>query len=206
MKRMFCWIAAVVTMAFSFTAAFADSIRLTQEEAYLLMDALEHKEFSADWQRKEFEKENALHTREWEKEFGKHTRWQGDVLAAYVMAYGVMPTYSAATANPLAVLPGPDTLSEAAARAIAMDAVAKVENRLSKTALDAMESTWGFYYSRDLDWFWEPSGTWVFRWFSPEGALVCMAYVSDRPAKVTIVFDYLDRTPDEEGIHIYTEF
>ena len=128
------------------------------------------------------------------------------MLAAYVMAYGVMPTYDAATANPLAVLPGSDTLGEAAARAIAMDAVAKVENRLSKTALDAMESTWGFYYSHDLDWFWEPSGTWVFRWFSPEGALVCMAYVNDRQAKVTIVFDYLDRTPDEEGIHIYTEF
>ena len=67
MKRMFCLIAAVVMMAFSFSGAFADSVRLTQEEAYLLMDALENKAFSAAWQRKEFEKENALHTREWEK-------------------------------------------------------------------------------------------------------------------------------------------
>ncbi len=206
MKRMFCLLTAVVMMAFSFSAAFADSVHLTQEEAYRLMDALENKAFSADWQRKEFEKENALHTREWEKEYGKHTRWQGDVLAAYVLAYGIMPTYDVPYANPLAVLPGPDTLGEAVAHAIAMDAVAKVENRLSQSALENMEYTWGFYYSRDLDWFWEPSGTWVFRWFSPEGALVCMAYVSDRPAKVTIVFDYLDRTPDDEGIRIYTDF
>ena len=33
-----------------------------------------------------------------------------------------------------------------------------------------------------------------------------MAYVSDTAARVTIVFDYLDRTPDDEGIHIYTDF
>ena len=33
-----------------------------------------------------------------------------------------------------------------------------------------------------------------------------MAYVSDISAKATIVFDYLDRTPDDEGIHIFTDF
>ena len=206
MKRMFCWIAAVVMMAFSFSAAFADSVRLTQEEAYLLMDTLESKAFSADWQRKDFEKENALHTREWEKQYGKHTRWQGDVLAAYVLAYGMMPTYDAASANPLAVLPGPDTLGEAVARAIAMDAIVKVESRLTYAELDSMESTWGFYFSRDLDWFWEPSGTWVFRWYSETGCQVCMAYVSDCRAQVTVVFDFLDRTPDDEGIRIFTDF
>ena len=32
-----------------------------------------------------------------------------------------------------------------------------------------------------------------------------MAYVSDCEAKATIVFDYLDRTSDDEGIHMFTE-
>ena len=80
-----------------------------------------------------------------------------------------------------------------------------VEKRLSRADLEAMEYTWEYCYSRDLDWFWDPDGTWVFSWYQ-EGKLVCMAYVSDTAARVTIVFDYLDRTPDDEGIHIYTEF
>ena len=84
-------------------------------------------------------------------------------------------------------------------------AVEKAEERMPRAVLENMESTWGFYYSRDLDWFWEPSGTWVFSWYQ-EGKQACMAYVSDTDARVTIVFDYLDRTPDDEGIHIYTEF
>ena len=70
-----------------------------------------------------------------------------------------------------------------------MDAVEKAEERLPCAVLENMESTWAFYYSRDLDWFWEPSGTWIFSWFSNEGKLACMAYVSDRQAKATVVFD-----------------
>ena len=206
MNRILCLIAAILTMAFSFLCAEAETVFLAQEEANVLMDAFESREFEAAWEWKEFQKENARHTREWEAQFGKTTLWQGDTTAAYVLEYGMMPTHDAPYANPLAVQPGPDTLSEAVARSLAMDAVAKVEKRLTRTELEAMEYTWEYCYSRDLDWFWEPSGNWVFRWFSPEGTLVCMAYVSDCQAKVTIVFDYLDRTPDDEGIHMYTDF
>ena len=117
-----------------------------------------------------------------------------------------MPTHGAPYADPLAALPGAGNLPEIVARTLAMDAVEKAEERLPRAALENMESTWGFYYSRDLDWFWEPSGTWVFCWYSDTGKTVCMAYVSDCQAKATIVFDYLDRTPDDEGIHIYTDF
>ena len=205
MKKIICLIAATVMMAFSFTLAYAESEALTYEQAIALMDTLENREFDAAWERKEFQKENDRHTREWEAVHGPCSRWRGDVVAAYVLEYGLMPTHDAPYANPLAVLPGPDALSESAARSLAMDAVAKVEKRLPLPLLDAMEYTWGFYYSRDLDWFWEPAGTWIFSWYQ-EGKQVCMAYISDAHAKVTIIFDYLDRTPDDEGIHIFTDF
>lgn len=205
MKKTICLIAAILTMAFSLPFAQAETISLSQVEAIAMMDAFESLDFDEAWEWKEFQKENARRTREWETEYGPHGRWQGDVTTAYVLAYGVMPTYDAPYADPLAALPGTDNLPEIVARSLAMDAVAKVEKRLPRSVLENMESTWGFYYSRDLDWFWEPSGTWVFSWYQ-EGKQACMAYVSDTDARVTIVFDYLDRTPDDEGIHIYTEF
>lgn len=205
MKKTICLIAAILTMAFSLPFAQAETISLSQVEAIAMMDAFESLDFDEAWEWKEFQKENARRTREWETEYGPHGRWQGDVTAAYVLAYGVMPTYDAPYADPLVALPGTDNLPEIVARSLAMDAVAKVEKRLPRSVLENMESTWGFYYSRDLDWFWEPSGTWVFSWYQ-EGKQACMAYVSDTDARVTIVFDYLDRTPDDEGIHIYTEF
>ena len=205
MKKIICLIAAILTMAFSLSCSHAELVSISWEEANAMMDAFESLNFDEAWEWKEFQKENARRTREWETEYGPHGRWQGDVTAAYVLAYGVMPTYDAPYADPLAALPGSDNLLESVARTIAIDAVAKVEYRLHHSMLENLESTWTFYYSRDLDWFWDPAGTWVFSWYQ-EGKLVCMAYVSDTVARVTIVFDYLDRTPDEEGIHVYTDF
>ena len=205
MNKIFCMIAAIVLMVFSLSCSHAELVSISWEEANAMMDAFESLNFDEAWEWKEFQKENARRTKEWEKEYGKHTRWQGDVTAAYVLTYGVMPTYDAPYADPLAALPGTDNLPEIVARSLAMDAVAKVEKRLPRSVLENMESTWGFYYSRDLDWFWEPSGTWIFSWYQ-EGKQACMAYISDIATRATIVFDYLDRTPDDEGIHIYTEF
>ena len=205
MNRIICLIAAILTMAFSLPFSQAETSSLSREEAIAMMDAFENLDFDEAWEWKEFQKENARRTKEWEKEYGKHTRWQGDVTAAYVLAYGMMPTYDAPYADPLAALPGTDNLPEIVARSLAMDAVAKVEKRLPYSVLENLESTWGFYYSSDLDWFWDPAGTWIFSWYQ-KGKQVCMVYVSDTAARVTIVFDYLDRTPDDEGIQIYTEF
>ncbi len=205
MKKTICLIAAILTMAFSLPFAQAETISLSQVEAIAMMDAFESLDFDEAWEWKEFQKENARRTREWETEYGPHGRWQGDVTAAYVLAYGVMPTYDAPYADPLVALPGTDNLPEIVARSLAMDAVAKVEKRLPRSVPENMESTWGFYYSRDLDWFWDPAGTWSFAWYQ-EGKQVCIVYVSDKDARVTIAFDYLDRNPDDEGIHIYTEF
>ncbi len=205
MNRIICLIAAILTMAFSLPFTQAETISLSREKAIAIMDAIESLDFDETWESKEFQKENARRTKEWEKEYGRHTRWQGDVTAAYVMAYGMMPTYDTPYADPLAVMPGPDSLGEAAARSLAMDAVTKVEKRLTRAILENKECTWEYCYSRDLDWFWDPAGTWIFSWYQ-EKKLVCMAYVSDKAARVTIVFDYLDRTPDDEGVHIYTDF
>ncbi len=207
MKKIVSLIMAIImTASFFLSSAYAEDHALTRQEAEALMESFERLEFDEAWEWKEFQKENARRTREWEKEYGPHGRWQGDVIASYVLAYGMMPTYDAPYADPLAALPGLDNLPEIAARSLAMDAVENVEKRLPRSVLESMESVWGFYYSHDLDWFWEPSGTWIFCWYSNEGKLVCMAYVSDCEAKATIVFDYIDRTPDDEGIHIYTEF
>ena len=206
MNKICCAITAIVLMVVSFAPACAETVSLTWEEANALMDAFDQLEFEEAWEWKEFQKENARHTREWEKEYGPHGRWQGEVTAAYALAYGMMPTYDAPHANPLAILPGPDNLPEAVARFLAMDAVEKVEARLPRSILEGMDSSWELCCSRDLDWFWEPSGTWIFSWYSSEGKKLCMAYVSDLTATVTIVFDYLDRTPDDEGIHIFTDF
>ena len=205
MKKTVCLFAAIVLMAFSLSFAQAETISLSREEAITMMDAFEILDLYEAWEWKEFQKENARRTKEWEEKYGQITRWQGDITAAYVLTYGMMPTHDAPYANPLAVLPGPDTLGEAAVLSLAMDAVAKVEKRLPRADLEVMEYTWEYCYSRNLDWFWDPAGTWIFSWYQ-EGKQVCMAYVSDSQAKVTIVFDYLDRTPDDEGIHIYTEF
>ena len=173
MNRILCMIAAIVLMAFSLPFGNAEMTSLSLEEANAIMDAFENLEFDEAWEWKEFQKQNACHTKEWETKFGRDTRWQGDVTAAYVLAYGMMPTHDAPYANPLAVLPGPDTLSETVARSLAMDAVAKVEKRLPRADLETMEYTWEYCYSRDLDWFWDPAGTWVFGWYQ-EGKQACI--------------------------------
>ena len=153
MNRIICLIAAILTMAFSLPFTQAETISLSREEAIAMMDAFESLNFDETWEWKEFQKENARRTKEWEKEYGGHTRWQGDVLATYVLAYGMMPTYDVPYADPLAVMPGPDTLGEAVARSLAMDAVTKTEKRLPRADLETMEYTWEYCYSRDLDWF-----------------------------------------------------
>ena len=51
-----------------------------------------------------------------------------------------------------------------------------------------------------------PLGTWLISWYDTADCLVCRAYVDDCARKVTIVFDYLDRTPDDEGIKIFKNF
>ena len=187
--------------------SFADTIQLSWKEACNLMDQFED-QYQGKQERKALEKENAQRTREWEKEYGHHLRWQGDLTAEYMQKYGMMPTYNAPYANPMAVIPGPDTLGVDAARTLAMEAVLKVEPRLTRSKLETMFSTWEFCYSRDLGWFWEPTGTWYFAWYSDTDKIVCNAYVSDCDRKVTIVFDHLDcHDPyDDSGLMVFTDF
>ena len=127
MKRIVCVALTILTMVFSLCSVCAESASLSLEEANALMDAFETLEFDEAWERKEFQKENARRTREWEAEYGPHGRWQGDVTAAYALAYGVMPTHDAPYADPLAALPGTDNLPEIVARILAIDAVEKAE-------------------------------------------------------------------------------
>ena len=145
MKNVICLISVIVMMAFSFPYACAESASLSWKEANALMDAFESLDFDEAWEWKEYQKENTCRTREWEAEYGPLGRWQGDTLAAYALAYGVMPTHDAPYAEPLAALPGTDNLPEIVARTIAMDAVEKVVDRLPRAVLENMESTWGFY-------------------------------------------------------------
>ena len=68
-------------------------------------------------------------------------------------------------ANPLAVFPGEETLGEEEARKLAAEAILSVEPRFTAHDLETMLSSWTFYYSRDLAWFWDDQGTWVFTWY-----------------------------------------
>ena len=119
MNKIFCMVAAILTMAFSLPFSQAETISLSREEAIAMMDAFENLDFDEVWEWKEFQKENARHTKEWEEKFGRNTRWQGDVTASYVLAYGMMPTYDAPYANPLAVYPDDARLTIPEAKRIA---------------------------------------------------------------------------------------
>ena len=200
------FLGSIISASQAESNTFSDKNALSLQDAFTLMDAYESREFESVWEQRALEKENARHTGEWEKEYGRFTRWQGDVTAAYVRAYGFMPSHDSLSVNPLCILPGKDSLPVSVSRNLAAQAVAKVEKRLPREKLDSMFSTWEYCVSRELGWFWNPLGTWVFSWYDAADKLACRAYVDDCAAKVTIVFIYLDRTPDDEGIKIYTKF
>ena len=200
------FLGSIISASQAESNTFSDKNALSLQDAFTLMDAYESREFESVWEQRALEKENARHTGEWEKEYGRFTRWQGDVTAAYVREYGFMPSHDTLSVNPLCILPGKDSLPVSVARNLASQAVAKVEKRLPREKLDSMFSTWEYCVSRELGWFWNPLGTWVFSWYDAADKLACRAYVDDCAAKVTIVFIYLDRTPDDEGIKIYTKF
>ena len=200
------FLGSIISASQAESNTFSDKNALSLQDAFTLMDAYESREFESVWEQRALEKENARHTGEWEKEYGRFTRWQGDVTAAYVRAYGFMPSHDSLSVNPLCILPGKDSLPVSVARNLASQAVANVEKRLPREKLDSMFSTWEYCVSRELSWFWNPLGTWVFSWYDAADKLACRAYVDDCAAKVTIVFIYLDRTPDDEGIKIYTKF
>ena len=126
--------------------------------------------------------------------------------AAYVQAYRFMPSHDALSVNPLSVLPHSESLSLHEAYELAAKAVARKEKRLPRKKLDKYFYTWEYCVSRELDWFWAPLGTWLISWYDSVDRLICRAYVDDCARKVTIVFDYLDRTPDDEGIKIFKNF
>lgn len=200
------FVTSIIPVSQAESNTFSKENPLSLHDAFDLMDAFENREFESVWEQKALEKENAQHTKEWEKEYGKYTRWQGNVTAAYAQAYGFMPSHDTLSVNPLCVPPHRDSLSIYEAYDMAAKAVARKEKRLPREKLDKYFYTWEYCVSRELDWFWNPLGTWVFSWYNASDKLVCCAYVDDCARKVTIVFDCLDRTPDDEGIKIYKNF
>ena len=205
-KQFCCCLSAFILIFFINSCALAESSLLSLRDAYHLMDAFESREYESIWEKKNLEKENTQHTREWEKEYGPYTRWQGDVTAAYVQAYGFMPSHDALSVNPLSVLPHRESLSLLEVYELAAKAVSRKEKRLPREKLDKYFYTWEYCVSRELDWFWAPLGTWIISWYDTADRLICRAYVDDCARKVTIVFDYLERTPDDEGIKIFKNF
>ena len=200
------FVTSIIPVSLAESNTFSKENTLSLHDVFDLMDAFESREFESVWEQKALEKENAQHTKEWEKEYGKYTRWQGNVTAAYVQAYGFMPSHDTLSVNPLCVLPHRDSLSIYEAYDLAAKAVSRKEKRLPREKLDKYFYTWEYCVSRELDWFWNPLGTWIITWYDTHDRLVCRAYVDDCARKVTIVFDYLDRTPDDEGIKIYKNF
>ena len=206
MKRIICFLSIILLLCSSSVDSLAENVPLSLRDANHLMDAFESREYESVWEKKALEQENAQHTREWEKEYGPYTRWQGDVTAAYVQAYGFMPSHDALSVNPLSMLPHQESLSLPEAYELATKAVAGKEKRLPREKLGKYFYTWDYCVSRELDWFWAPLGTWIISWYDTADRLICRAYVDDCARKVTIVFDYLDRTPDDEGIKIFKNF
>lgn len=205
MKKFLVLITALLFFAAPL-GSLAEPHALTKEEASILMDRMT--EIDADEHlRKTVESENTQHTREWEKEHGKNTRWNGDVIADYVLTYGMMPTHNAPYANPLAVYPDQARLTIDMAKQIAREAVLAVENRLTEEKLSTLQCIWEFDYCRDLDWFWTEDGTWIITWYGSEG-LVCRAFLRDTDGQPTVVFIYLDcHDPySDDGLAIYTAF
>ena len=200
------FLVSIISASQAESNTFSEKNALALQDAFSLMDAYESRAFESIWERKALEKENAQHTRDWEKEYGRYTRWQGNVTAAYVRAYGFMPSHDTLSVNPLSVLPHQESLSLTEAYELAAKAVSRKEKRLPREKLDKYFYAWEYCVSRELDWFWSPLGTWLISWYDTADRLICCAYVDDCARKVTIVFDYLDRTPDDEGIKIFKNF
>lgn len=187
--------------------SLAERRALSRQEAVSLMDAMEKTYCAEDANIRSIQRDNEQHTREWEQKYGHHNRWDGDVMADYVLAYGMMPTYDIPYANPLAVYPHDAKLTVQEAKRIASHAVSSVEDRLPADQLDSLTCLWEFDYCRDLGWWWTYDGTWIISWFDRE-EIICRAFLRDADGKPTIVFIYLDvHDPySDDGVAVYTDF
>ena len=187
--------------------SLAERRALSRQEAVFLMDAMEKIYCAVDVDIRSVQRENEQHTREWEKKYGYHIRWDGDLMADYVLEYGMMPTHDAPYANPLAVYPDDARLTIPEAKRIAAQAVSFVEDRLPVEKLTSLSCLWEYDYSRDLGWWWTYDGTWIITWFDGN-TIVSRAFLRDADGKPTIVFIYLDdHDPySDDGVTIYTDF
>lgn len=129
------------------------------------------------------------------------------MMADYVLAYGMMPTYDAPYANPLAVYPDDAKLTIPEAKRISAEAVSSVEVRLPAEKLDGLTCLWEFDFCRDLGWWWTYDGTWIITWFDGN-TIVSRAFLRDADGKPTIVFIYLDdHDPySDDGVTVYADF
>ena len=205
MKKIIVFITVFLLFAAPL-GSLAEPRAINKEEAQALMDRM--KEMYTDGSLyRTVENENAQHTREWERDYGRSTRWDGDVMAEYVLTYGMMPTHNAPYANPLAVYPVHARLSIEEAKQIAKEAAMSVDSRLTESRLENMRCIWEFDYCRDLDWFWTEDGTWIITWYNGD-EIVCRTYLRDTNGTPTVVFIYLDcHDPyTDDGLAVYTDF
>lgn len=206
MKKLLSLLIALILCAAS-PVSLAERRALSRQETVSLMDAMDKIYCAEDADIRSVQRENEQHTQEWEKKYGSHIRWDGDVMADYVLAYGMMPTYDAPYANPLAVYPDDARLTIPEAKRIAAEAVSSVEDRLPAEKLDGLTLLWEFDYCRDLGWWWTYDGTWIITWFDGN-AIVSRAFLRDADGKPTIVFIYLDDHDPylDDGVAVYTDF
>ena len=206
MKKLLSLLIALILCAAP-PVSLAERRALSRQEAVALMDAMSETYCLDDADFRAVQRENEQHTREWEKKYGYHIRWDGDLMADYVLAYGMMPTFDAPYANPLAVYPDDAKLTIPEAKRIAAQAVSSVEDRLPAEKLDGLTCLWEFDYCRDLGWWWTYDGTWIITWFDGN-AIVSRAFLRDADGKPTIVFIYLDdHDPySDDGVTVYTDF
>ena len=206
MKKIMLLLIALILCAVS-PLSIAERHALSQQEAVALMDAMSETYCLDDADFRAVQRENEQHTREWEKKLGKHSRWDGNVMADYVLEYGMMPTHDAPYANPLAVYPDDAKLTIPEAKQIAAEAVSSVEDRLPTEKLDGLTCLWEFDYCRDLGWWWTYDGTWIITWLH-ENQIVSRAFLRDADGKPTIVFIYLDDHDlySDDGVAFYTDF
>lgn len=206
MKKLFSLMIALILCAAPLVS-LAERHALSQQEAIALMDAMSEMYCWEDVDFRAIQRENEQHTRAWEEQYGKHSRWDGGLIADYVLEYGMMPTYDTPYANPLAVYPDHAKLTIEEAKAIGRKAIASVENRLPVNKLDSLNCLWEFDYCRDLGWWWTYDGTWIISWFDGT-KLICRAYLRDADGKPTIVFIHLDDNDpySDDGVITYTQF
>ena len=206
MKKAVSLLIAVILCAAPLLSR-AEPRALTRQEAVSLMVAMFDLFCLDDADFRVIQHENEQHTRDWEKKYGRHVLWNGDVTADYVLAYGMMPTYDTPYANPLAVYPDNAKLTIEDAKYIAAKAISSVDDRLSMDTLDRLTCLWEFDYCRDLGWFWTYDGTWVISWCE-DNTLAGRVYIRDADGKPTIAFVYLDgHDPySDDGVVAYTDF